>query len=70
MESCPNCNYLLIERSSHCPFCGFQLTHPLWKKVGAWVLLGLIGYGLIKCHVEMMNGFAAPRLAPQTDETY
>jgi hypothetical protein len=33
-----------------------QLTHPLWKKVAAWVLLILIGYGWIKCHMRLIGG--------------
>jgi len=32
------------------------LTYPLWKKAGAWILLILIGYGLIRCHVQMLDG--------------
>ncbi len=56
LESCPNCRYTLIERSTYCPYCGIQLTHPLWKKLGAWILLLLIGYGLVTCHVRMLDG--------------
>ncbi len=56
LESCPNCRYTLIERSTYCPYCGTQLTHPPWKKMGAWILLILIGYGLVTCHVRMLDG--------------
>ena len=57
LESCPNCHYVLIERSTYCPHCGLQLTHTPWKKMGAWILLILIGYGLVRCHLEMLKGF-------------
>lgn len=60
METCPNCNYMLARRSANCPYCGFQLTHPLWKKVGAWILLVIIAYGLVKCHLRLLDGFQAP----------
>ncbi len=56
LESCPNCRYTLIERSTYCPYWGTQLTHPPWKKMGAWILLILIGYGLVTCHVRMLDG--------------
>ena len=54
---CPRCNFALIESSSTCQYCGFQITHPTWKKVGAWILLILITYGLIKCHLRLLEGF-------------
>ena len=57
VESCPNCHYALLEKSTYCPYCGFQLTHPPWKKMGAWVLLFLIGFALVKCHLRMLEGF-------------
>jgi hypothetical protein len=57
LEKCPNCDYVLIDRSTFCPFCGVQLTHPPWKKVGAWILLLLIGYGMVKCHTQLLDGF-------------
>ena len=56
-DSCPSCRYLLFERTAYCPHCGFQLTHPVWKKAGAWVLLIVIGYGLVRCQLRMMEGF-------------
>ena len=56
LESCPNCHYTLLERSTYCPYCGVQLTHPRWKKMGAWVLLIVIVYGLVRCHVRMLDG--------------
>ena len=65
METCPNCNYTLIRRTANCPYCGFQLTHPLWKKVGAWILLVVIAYGLVKCHLRMLDGFQGPAQSTQ-----
>jgi len=56
LESCPNCHYTLLERSAYCPYCGNQLTHPLWKKLAAWMLLILIGYGLVSCNLRMLDG--------------
>ncbi len=56
LESCPNCHYALLDRSTYCPYCGTQLTYPVWKKLGAWILLILIGYGLLRCHVQMLDG--------------
>ncbi len=56
LESCPNCHYTLLERSTYCPYCGIQLTHPLWKKLAAWMLLILIGYGLVNCNLRMLDG--------------
>ncbi len=56
LENCPNCHYTLLERSTCCPYCGTQLTHPKWKKLAAWVLLILIGYGLVNCHLRMLDG--------------
>ncbi len=57
METCSNCRVTLASRPTYCPYCGFQLTHPLWKKVGAWILLILVGYGLVKCHLRLLDGF-------------
>lgn len=57
MEVCPGCKYTLLKRATYCPYCGVQLTHPLWKKVGAGMLLILIGYGLVNCHLRMLDGF-------------
>jgi hypothetical protein len=37
-----------------------QLTHPLWKKIGAWVLLILIGYGWVRCNLKFMSGLGKP----------
>jgi len=56
-EICPHCNYALIGQTSRCQYCGFQITYPLWKKFGAWILLILITYGLIKCHLRLIDGF-------------
>ena len=57
MEKCPHCEYILIDRSVYCPYCGTQLTYPVWKKFGAWLLLILIGYALIKCNIRLLDGF-------------
>lgn len=56
LEKCPACDYLLVERKTFCPHCGEQLTHPLWKKTGAWILLILIVYGLAKCNIRLLDG--------------
>ena len=56
LEACPNCRYTLSRRSTWCPYCGVQLTHPPWKKVGAWILLVLIVYGLVQCHLRLLEG--------------
>lgn len=56
LVKCPHCEYILLERTTYCPFCGLQLTHPWWRKAGAWLLLMLIGWVLIKCHVRMLDG--------------
>lgn len=37
-----------------------QLRHPLWKKIGAWVLLVLIGYGWVRCNLKFMGGLGKP----------
>ena len=55
-EACPSCRYTLKRRSTYCPYCGVQLTHPPWKKVGAWILLVLIVYGLVQCHLRLLDG--------------
>jgi RNA polymerase subunit RPABC4/transcription elongation factor Spt4 len=56
LEACPECRYTLSRRSTWCPYCGVQLTHPPWKKVGAWILLVLIVYGLVQCHLRLLDG--------------
>ena len=56
MEVCGNCNYTVPDGTPKCPYCGYQLTHPLWKKVGAWVLLILGSYGFVKCNLRWMQG--------------
>ncbi len=56
MEVCRNCDYAVPDRSARCPYCGYQLTNPLWKKVGAWLLLVLIAWGLVKCNLRLMQG--------------
>lgn len=68
LEICPNCNYTLLERSTYCPYCGAQLTHPVWKKLAAWVLLILIGYGLVRCHASLIRGFNAPAAQPRAGD--
>ncbi len=65
METCPNCRYMLLRRTVHCPYCGFQLTHPLWKKVGAGILLVVIAYGLVKCQLRLLDGFEVPAKTTQ-----
>jgi RNA polymerase subunit RPABC4/transcription elongation factor Spt4 len=57
LEKCPHCEYILVERTTYCPFCGTQLTHPAWKKAVAWVFLILIVYGMVKCHIRLLDGF-------------
>jgi RNA polymerase subunit RPABC4/transcription elongation factor Spt4 len=57
LEKCPHCDYILIERTTYCPYCGTQVTYTVWKKAGAWILLFLIIYFLVKCHVQIMDGF-------------
>lgn len=68
LEICPNCNYALLQRTTYCPFCGVQLTHPVWKKVAAWILLILIGYGLVRCHASLIGGFNAPSARSRSGE--
>lgn len=55
-QKCPECEYSLLERHVHCPYCGAQLTHPTWKKIGAWVLLILVLYVFVKCNLQIMKG--------------
>ena len=55
-QVCPGCSYTLVERTTYCPYCGVQLTYPLWKKIGASILLILIVYGLVQCHLRMLEG--------------
>lgn len=57
LEKCPHCGYILLERSTYCPYCGTQLTHQPWKKAGAWILLILIIYGFVKCNLRLLDGF-------------
>lgn len=57
LAKCPHCEYILLERTAYCPFCGVQLTHPWWKKAGAWLGLMLIAWILFKCSVRMLDGF-------------
>ncbi|GAB4241482.1 MAG: hypothetical protein Kow00109_16900 [Acidobacteriota bacterium] len=57
LPRCPDCGFVLLERPSHCPYCGAPLTAPTWKKALAWVLLLLIGYGLAQCAVRLTRGF-------------
>ncbi|MEE8586164.1 MAG: hypothetical protein V3T83_15075 [Acidobacteriota bacterium] len=56
LEACPECQYTLIEKSTYCPYCGFQLTHPTWKKAAAWFILILIVWGLVTCNVRLFQG--------------
>lgn len=55
-EKCPECGYISPERTTKCPNCGHPLAHPQWKRIAAFLLLLLIGYGLVKCHVKMLDG--------------
>lgn len=57
LEKCPHCDYILIDRTTYCPFCGTQVTYPVWQKAGAWVLLIFVVYILVKCHVRVLDGF-------------
>lgn len=59
LEKCPHCDYILIDRKTYCPYCGTQLTHSGWKKIGAWILLILIIYGLVKCNIKLLDGFGS-----------
>jgi len=70
LETCPNCNYTSFERSTYCPVCGMQLTYPLWKKIGAWVLLILIGYGWVRCNLRFMGGLGKPSEGRPVVEEY
>ena len=63
-EVCPECRYTLSRRSTWCPYCGVQLTHPPWKKVGAWILLALIVYALVQCHLRLLDGPAGLNSLP------
>lgn len=66
LEICPHCRYALIERHTYCPYCGTQLTHPLWKKVAAWILLIFIAYGLIQCNLKLLDGL--DRFVPTVEQ--
>ena len=57
LEKCPHCDYILIDRTTYCPYCGTQVAEPIWKKAGAWVLLVFLVYVLVKCHVRILDGF-------------
>jgi hypothetical protein len=57
LEVCPNCGFTLLERRAYCPHCGAQIGHPFWKKLAAWLLLVLIGYALVTCHLRLLDGF-------------
>lgn len=57
LDKCPHCDYILVERKTYCPYCGNQLTHAPWKKIAAWAVLLLIIYGMVKCHIQMLDGF-------------
>jgi len=57
LEKCPHCDYILIDKTTYCPYCGIQRTHPVWKKTGAWILLIFTIYVLVKCHVRILDGF-------------
>ena len=56
MEVCRNCHYTVPDKTARCPYCAYQLTYPLWKKAGAWVLLVAIGYGFVRCNLRFMQG--------------
>jgi hypothetical protein len=58
LDVCPNCGFTLLQRRAYCPYCGAQIGIPFWKKVAAWFLLVLIGYGLVYCHLRLLDGFA------------
>ncbi|MFB3904920.1 MAG: hypothetical protein ACE15E_15825 [Acidobacteriota bacterium] len=70
LESCPNCNYISFGRRTYCPVCGMQLTYPLWKKIGAWVLLILIAYGWVRCNLKFMGGLGKPTEGKPVVETF
>lgn len=72
LESCPDCKYTLIEKTTYCPYCGCQLRQPTWKKTAAWFILILIAWGLVKCHLRMLQGldgfFGDKKEAGKTEE--
>ncbi len=55
-QICPGCSYTLVEPTTYCPYCGEQLTYPLWKKIAASILLIWIVYGLVRCNLKMLDG--------------
>ena len=55
-ERCPGCQTSLPAGRARCPRCGTPLTYPAWKKAGAWILLILICYGLVRCHLLLLEG--------------
>ncbi|HSR53195.1 MAG TPA: zinc-ribbon domain-containing protein [Acidobacteriota bacterium] len=55
LESCPECRYTLLERSTYCPHCGAQLTFTAWQKAAAWFVLILFIWGLARCNLEMFQ---------------
>ncbi|MBI4446523.1 MAG: zinc-ribbon domain-containing protein [Acidobacteria bacterium] len=56
IEVCPNCRFTLVDPATYCPYCGVQLTAPLWKKTGAWILLFLTCYLFLQCNLRLMKG--------------
>lgn len=64
METCSNCGVSWANRKTYCPYCGCQLTHPVWKKAGAWVLLIMIIYGLVSCHLRLLDGLGPAKPSP------
>ena len=56
-ETYPECGFISPERTVKCPNCGCRLSHPQWQRIGALILLIMIGYGLVKCHLKMLGGF-------------
>lgn len=56
-EACPQCHFVQLEQRSRCPYCGFQLATPRWKKAGAWLLLLIIVYIMVRCHLRLLEGF-------------
>jgi RNA polymerase subunit RPABC4/transcription elongation factor Spt4 len=57
LKTCPKCRYLLAENAHICRYCGAKIGYSPWKKMGAWAILILIIYGMVKCHVRLLDGF-------------
>lgn len=55
-RECPGCGYALLQPKSTCPYCGTEITAPVWKKTAAWILLLGIIYFFVKCNLEIMQG--------------